>query len=202
MLLCISPLQSAPVDECVLTSMRWGLIPTWFKENDPSKMQYSTSNCRSENILEKKSYKVHTFVVSCIIFSVSDKSDSLLTSSRRQDPMLKGQRCVILADGFYEWQRKEQGKQPFFIYFSQSLVPDAERHEPTTSSKENLVCPPGEASSVLTKVCFLFNCNTSSQVSFVIWKRSTEKGDTEEITLAANFLCVRLNMQFSTRCSC
>ncbi|XP_028262230.1 abasic site processing protein HMCES isoform X1 [Parambassis ranga] len=116
--------KSAPVDECVLTSMRWGLIPAWFKENDPSKMQYSTSNCRSENILEKKSYK---------------------------DPMLKGQRCVILADGFYEWQRKEQGKQPFFIYFPQSPVPEPEKRDPTISSKENLVCPPGEASSVLTK---------------------------------------------------
>ncbi|XP_028262231.1 abasic site processing protein HMCES isoform X2 [Parambassis ranga] len=86
--------KSAPVDECVLTSMRWGLIPAWFKENDPSKMQYSTSNCRSENILEKKSYKVHTFV---------------------------------------------------------SPVPEPEKRDPTISSKENLVCPPGEASSVLTK---------------------------------------------------
>uniref|UniRef100_A0AAQ5XU14 Abasic site processing protein HMCES n=1 Tax=Amphiprion ocellaris TaxID=80972 RepID=A0AAQ5XU14_AMPOC len=52
--------KDAPVDECVLASMRWGLIPSWFKENDPSKMQYSTSNCRSENLLQKKSYKVHT----------------------------------------------------------------------------------------------------------------------------------------------
>lgn len=51
--------QDAPVDECVLTSMRWGLVPAWFKEDDPSKMQYSTSNCRSENMLSKKSYKVH-----------------------------------------------------------------------------------------------------------------------------------------------
>ncbi|XP_072238798.1 abasic site processing protein HMCES isoform X2 [Leuresthes tenuis] len=84
--------KNAPMDERVLASMRWGLIPAWFKANDPGKMQYSTSNCRSENILEKKSYK---------------------------DPMLKGQRCVILADGFYEWQRVEKGKQPFFIYFPQ-----------------------------------------------------------------------------------
>ena len=38
--------------------MRWGLVPAWFKENDPSKMQYSTNNCRRESLLEKKSYKV------------------------------------------------------------------------------------------------------------------------------------------------
>ncbi|XP_030633073.1 abasic site processing protein HMCES [Chanos chanos] len=85
--------KDAPADEFVLASMRWGLVPAWFKENDPSKMQYSTSNCRSESLLEKKSYK---------------------------DPLLKGQRCVILADGFYEWKRQEKGKQPFFIYFPQS----------------------------------------------------------------------------------
>ncbi|KAI7794783.1 abasic site processing protein HMCES isoform X2 [Triplophysa rosa] len=86
-------IKDAPVDECVLAAMRWGLVPAWFKENDPNKMQYSTSNCRSESLLEKKSYK---------------------------DPLLKGQRCVILADGFYEWRRQEKEKQPFFIYFPQS----------------------------------------------------------------------------------
>lgn len=42
--------------------MRWGLVPAWFRENDPNKMQYSTSNCRSENMLSKKSYKVHIFL--------------------------------------------------------------------------------------------------------------------------------------------
>nr|XP_057924898.1 abasic site processing protein HMCES isoform X2 [Doryrhamphus excisus] len=85
--------KNAPADERVLAAMRWGLVPSWFKENDPSKMQYSTSNCRSENILQKKSYK---------------------------EPLLKGQRCVILADGFYEWKRQEKDKQPFFIYFPQT----------------------------------------------------------------------------------
>uniref|UniRef100_A0A1A8NXD1 Abasic site processing protein HMCES n=1 Tax=Nothobranchius rachovii TaxID=451742 RepID=A0A1A8NXD1_9TELE len=94
--------KNAPVDECVLASMRWGLIPAWFRENDPNKMQYSTSNCRSENILEKKSYK---------------------------DPLLKGQRCVILADGFYEWQRREKEKQPFFIYFPQTKETSQKQNE-------------------------------------------------------------------------
>ncbi|XP_048877940.1 abasic site processing protein HMCES [Brienomyrus brachyistius] len=84
--------KAAPADECVIAAMRWGLVPSWFRESDPSKMQYSTSNCRSESLLEKKSYK---------------------------EPLLKGQRCVILADGFYEWQQSEK-KQPFFIYFPQS----------------------------------------------------------------------------------
>ncbi|XP_076012714.1 abasic site processing protein HMCES [Genypterus blacodes] len=98
--------QNAPVDECVLTSMRWGLVPAWFKQDDPSKMQYSTSNCRSESVLTKKSYK---------------------------DPLLKGQRCVILADGFYEWKRQEKDKQPFFIYFPQT---QGSSHRKTTGLTE------------------------------------------------------------------
>ncbi|XP_044079467.1 abasic site processing protein HMCES [Siniperca chuatsi] len=102
--------KNAPADEFVLASMRWGLVPAWFKENDPSKMHYNTSNCRSENILEKKSYK---------------------------DPLIKGQRCVILADGFYEWRKQEKVKQPFFIYFPQTQGPSQEkdRDDPTTSAR-------------------------------------------------------------------
>ncbi|XP_042358774.1 abasic site processing protein HMCES [Plectropomus leopardus] len=124
--------KDAPVDECVLASMRWGLVPAWFREKDPSKMHYNTSNCRSENILEKKSYK---------------------------DPLIKGQRCVILADGFYEWKRQEKHKQPFFIYFPQTQGTSQEKTEdpddPTTSArnKDNseTACPPEEASPDLTE---------------------------------------------------
>ncbi|XP_012511472.1 PREDICTED: embryonic stem cell-specific 5-hydroxymethylcytosine-binding protein [Propithecus coquereli] len=74
--------------------MRWGLVPSWFKEDDPSKLQFNTTNCRSDTIMEKQSFKV---------------------------PLGKGRRCVVLADGFYEWQRCEgtNQKQPYFIYFPQ-----------------------------------------------------------------------------------
>ncbi|XP_055365032.1 abasic site processing protein HMCES isoform X2 [Betta splendens] len=116
--------KNAPEDEYVLASMRWGLIPAWFRENDPSKMQYSTSNCRSENILEKKSYK---------------------------DPLVKGQRCVILADGFYEWKRQEKTKQPFFIYFPQAptqmKTEDQDDRKSSLSNKNSETeGPPKEAS--------------------------------------------------------
>ena len=57
-LLQIIIIQNAPVDECVLAAMRWGLVPSWFKESDPRKVQYNTNNCRSDTLLEKKSYKV------------------------------------------------------------------------------------------------------------------------------------------------
>ncbi|XP_069793450.1 abasic site processing protein HMCES isoform X2 [Narcine bancroftii] len=50
--------KNAESAEPVLAAMRWGLVPSWFRENDPSKMQYYTSNCRSDGMMQKKSYKV------------------------------------------------------------------------------------------------------------------------------------------------
>uniref|UniRef100_A0A8C9EHS7 Abasic site processing protein HMCES n=1 Tax=Pavo cristatus TaxID=9049 RepID=A0A8C9EHS7_PAVCR len=94
--------QDADSSERVLMDMRWGLVPSWFKEDDPSKMQFKTSNCRSDTMLSKSSYK---------------------------GPLLKGKRCVVLADGFYEWQQCSGGKQPYFIYFPQSKKHPAEEEE-------------------------------------------------------------------------
>ncbi|XP_037108778.1 abasic site processing protein HMCES isoform X1 [Syngnathus acus] len=126
--------KNAPVDECVLVSMRWGLVPPWFKENDPSKMQYSTSNCRSDNILQKKTYK---------------------------DPLLKGQRCVILADGFYEWRRQEKEKQPFFIYFPQTHRSCEEKQDPVNESAEQAEEPSDEWTGwKLLTMAGLFDCWT------------------------------------------
>ncbi|XP_009079224.1 PREDICTED: embryonic stem cell-specific 5-hydroxymethylcytosine-binding protein, partial [Acanthisitta chloris] len=86
--------KDADSSERVLMDMRWGLVPSWFKQDDPSKLQFNTSNCRSDTMLNKSSYK---------------------------GALLKGKRCVVLADGFYEWQQQESGgKQPYFIYFPQT----------------------------------------------------------------------------------
>ncbi|NXB04900.1 HMCES protein, partial [Cnemophilus loriae] len=85
--------QDADSSERVLMDMRWGLVPSWFKQDSPSKLQFNTSNCRSDTMLSKSSYK---------------------------GALLKGKRCVVLADGFYEWQQQSGGKQPYFIYFPQT----------------------------------------------------------------------------------
>jgi len=45
------------------------------------------NNVRSENLMEKKTFHSH----------------------------LKNRRCLVLANGFYEWQATEEGKQPFLI---------------------------------------------------------------------------------------
>ncbi|GIX78225.1 abasic site processing protein HMCES [Caerostris darwini] len=80
------------VDDHALTLMRWGLVPSWFKGN-LQECPLKTNNCRYESILEKPTFK---------------------------GAASAGRRCIVLADGFYEW--KEIGnkkKQPYFIYFPQ-----------------------------------------------------------------------------------
>ncbi|XP_056380804.1 abasic site processing protein HMCES [Hyla sarda] len=91
--------KDADSSERVLAAMRWGLIPSWFTETNPSKMQYNTSNCRSDTMTEKTLYK---------------------------GPFYKGRRCVVLADGFYEWRRQDGEKQPYFIYFPQIKAEECE----------------------------------------------------------------------------
>uniref|UniRef100_A0A8C3YM78 Abasic site processing protein HMCES n=1 Tax=Catagonus wagneri TaxID=51154 RepID=A0A8C3YM78_9CETA len=49
--------KGADSSERVIAPMRWGLVPSWFKEADPSKLQFNTTNCRSDTIMEKRSYK-------------------------------------------------------------------------------------------------------------------------------------------------
>ncbi|KAM9325347.1 abasic site processing protein HMCES [Gastrophryne carolinensis] len=98
--------KDADSSERVLAAMRWGLIPSWFTEADPSKMQYNTSNCRSDTITEKTLYK---------------------------GPLFKGKRCVVLAEGFYEWRRQDGEKQPYYIYFP----PTKPEQSPETEDSSN-----------------------------------------------------------------
>lgn len=50
--------KDADSSERIIAPMRWGLVPYWFKEADLSKLQINTSNCRSDTIMEKRSFKV------------------------------------------------------------------------------------------------------------------------------------------------
>ncbi|XP_048586822.1 abasic site processing protein HMCES isoform X2 [Nematostella vectensis] len=80
--------------ERTLHTMKWGLVPNWFK-GDPAKFEYKMNNARSDSLMSKASYKM---------------------------PLIQGRRCVILADGFYEWKTGKDGKkQPYFIYFKSSF---------------------------------------------------------------------------------
>ena len=65
-----------------LSTMRWGLIPSWAK--DPS-IGYKTINARAETIERTASFR---------------------------EPF-RSQRCLIPADGFYEWKREGKTRQPY-----------------------------------------------------------------------------------------
>lgn len=55
---------------------------------DSPKTKYSMINAKAETVAEKRSFR---------------------------DAFLK-RRCLILADGFYEWQKQDDGKQPYFMH--------------------------------------------------------------------------------------
>ena len=63
--------------------MRWGLVPRWAKD---LKAGYRMINAKTERLLESRAY-------------------APLVGKFRH-------RCLILADGFYEWMKSEDPKQP------------------------------------------------------------------------------------------
>jgi putative SOS response-associated peptidase YedK len=63
--------------------MRWGLVPRWAKD---LKVGYKMINAKTENLTKSRAY-------------------SPLVGKYRH-------RCLILADGFYEWMKAEDPKQP------------------------------------------------------------------------------------------
>lgn len=63
-----------------ISSMRWGLIPSWAKDASAAQI-----NARSETLLDKPAFR----------------------------ESFERRRCLIPADGFYEWKRTGSSKQPF-----------------------------------------------------------------------------------------
>lgn len=84
-------IRADPADlQRVVTTMRWGLIPSWTKGNKPPSGP-PLINARAETLAEKPTFR---------------------TAFRRR-------RCLIPADGFYEWQSPAAArgkKQPFYIH--------------------------------------------------------------------------------------
>jgi putative SOS response-associated peptidase YedK len=68
--------------------MKWGLLPHWAKDE---KIAYSTFNARSEEFTGKPAFR---------------------------DAWKRGQRCLVVTNGFYEWKKldpKGKVKQPYAI---------------------------------------------------------------------------------------
>ncbi|KAI1380833.1 DUF159-domain-containing protein [Hypoxylon crocopeplum] len=73
-----------------LQSMKWGLIPFWTKRNPDYGSMMKTINCRD---------------------------DSLAQSGGMWSSMKARKRCVVVAQGFYEWLKKDGGREkiPHFV---------------------------------------------------------------------------------------
>lgn len=88
----VSPTQSVPIVRQTAAGnavnlVHWGLIPFWAKGVQP---KYSTINATVEKLKDGATWR---------------------------GPWKRGQRCALLASGFYEWQVRGDGKakQPFYI---------------------------------------------------------------------------------------
>ena len=73
-----------------IQAMKWGLIPFWTKRNPDYGSMMKTINCRDDSLLENR---------------------GMWTS------MKKSKRCIVVAQGFYEWLKKNGGKEkiPHFV---------------------------------------------------------------------------------------
>ncbi|KAI0851292.1 DUF159-domain-containing protein [Daldinia vernicosa] len=73
-----------------LQSMKWGLIPFWTKRNPDYGSMMKTINCRD---------------------------DSLAQSGGMWSTMKARKRCIVVAEGFYEWLKKDGSKDkiPHFV---------------------------------------------------------------------------------------
>ena len=74
-----------------LTAMRWGLIPDWKKPEEGGRTPAGWFNARAETAAEKPAFRA----------------------------AFKRGRCLVPADGFYEWQKVNRAaggtKQPYYI---------------------------------------------------------------------------------------
>jgi putative SOS response-associated peptidase YedK len=68
--------------------MKWGLIPFWTKRNPDYGSMMKTINCRD---------------------------DSLIQNTGLWTTMKSKKRCIVVAQGFYEWLKKGKDKVPHFV---------------------------------------------------------------------------------------
>ena len=87
----VAPGQDMPViinknGNNTISVLKWGLIPSWARDSD--KFKHGLINARVESLTEKPSFK----------------------------NLLKANRCLVPANGFYEWKKEGKKKIPYFIH--------------------------------------------------------------------------------------
>ena len=115
----IAPLQSVPVlleaPEPRVELFRWGLIPSWAKDPAigdrmipppafPPKAGYFHSESRITGPSGRRQ----------VVGMINARKETLTEKPSFRDPF-RNQRCLVLADGFYEWKAEERGKAPYYI---------------------------------------------------------------------------------------
>ena len=87
-----TPILYKSSDQLVLQPMMWGLVPHWQAGQPGPKVSWpdpvTTNICRLENVMTSKLYS----------------------------PSLAKKRCVVVCEGFYEWDRSGGVKQPYLVY--------------------------------------------------------------------------------------
>ena len=74
---------------------QWGLIPFWAKDEDyANKIRYSTFNAKAETITQKPSFKTP----------------------------VKNNRCIVICNGFFEWQTINNKKFPYYIQLKEKGI--------------------------------------------------------------------------------
>jgi putative SOS response-associated peptidase YedK len=81
----VEVVRPAANDATELVSMRWGLVPWWWKK--PLKQLPASFNARAETVADKPMFR----------------------------DAFQRHRCIIPASGYYEWLKRPDGKQPYFI---------------------------------------------------------------------------------------
>ena len=123
------PAIVAPEGKPELRLLRWGLLPHWAKDRSYG---YKTINAKLETVRQKPTYR------------------GLIGKAERH-------RCLIVADGFYEWQKPEDPKQPRIpwrftvdggaLFAFAGLWTTAKVEEEWIQSCTLLTCPPNEVVS-------------------------------------------------------
>ncbi len=100
-----------PAGETITLKPRYNIAPTNFcaviPQADPARIYYYKWGLVPHWAKDAKvGYKM-----------INARAETLQEKPAFRDP-LKGQRCLVLADGFYEWKNTGQGKQPYRITLS------------------------------------------------------------------------------------